>query len=307
MTAVLLALASAWALAVGTVLSHRAATHAAAGGAGGNGLLGLGRRLVQHPGFLAGQLAGVLGLVLHGAALATGLVVVVQPLLCTGLVMALLLGAALDRRHPDRPLPHRSQWIAAVLVVVGLGLFLVTAAPVAGAGHAVGAALPLSVAAFAALSTAVAVRVRSGRSRHAALTLGAAAGTGFGLMGVLLKVVTDLPAARWAGSWSLWALLGVGLTATALAQWSYGAGPLVRSQPVLTALEPVVALLLAGPVFAEGLAGGFAAHAGQLTGLALMLAGVAGVARETASSADRRTDEVTGGTSGVQAVVMSPH
>jgi drug/metabolite transporter (DMT)-like permease len=287
MTAVLLALASAWALAVGTVLAHRAATATApaAGRSGRDGLVRQAGRLVKHPGFLAAQLAGVVGLVLHGAALATGLVVVVQPLLCTGLVMALVLGAVLDRRHPDRPLPHRRQWIAAILVVLGLGLFLVTAAPAAGAGHAVTAALPLSVAAFAALSATVAVRVRRGRIRHAALALGAVAGTGLGLMGVLLKVVTVLPVVNWAGSWSSWALLGVGLVATAFAQWSYGAGPLVQSQPVLTALEPVVALALAGPVFAEGLAGGLVAHAGQLAGLALMVVGVVGVARHAAAVA----------------------
>jgi hypothetical protein len=312
MTAVLLSLASAWALAVGTVLAHRAATSAvtAPGGPGRAGPLRSAGRLLRHPGFLTGQLAGAVGLVLHAAALATGLVVVVQPLLCTGLVMALALGALVDRRHPGRPLPQRRQWTAAVLVVVGLGLFLTAAAPQAGAGHAVGAALPLSVAAFVGSSAAVATAVRQSRIRRPALALGAVAGLGLGLMGVLLKVVTLLPVSSWATSWSLYALLGVGGLATAFAQWSYGAGPLVQSQPVLTALEPVVAVALAGPVFAEGLAGGMRAHAGQLTGFALMVLGVVGVARAAAARSDPASEavadladltEVTGRTPTVQA------
>jgi drug/metabolite transporter (DMT)-like permease len=276
MTAVPLALASAWALAVGTVLAHRASSTAQTSG---GGVLRRAGRLVRRPAFLGAQIAGAVGLALHGAALATGPVVVVQPLLCTGLVMALLLGAALDRRHPHRPLPHRRQWIAAVLVVVGLALFLVTAAPTAGSGHATGPALPLAVAAFGAVAAAVATGVRRSRVPHAAAALGAVAGAGFGLTGVLLKVVVLLPATSWPTAWPSYALVGVGAVATAVAQWSYSSGPLVQSQPVLTALEPVVALVLAGPVFAEGVAGGPVAHAGELTGLLLLVAGVVEVAR----------------------------
>lgn len=50
-------------------------------------------------------------------------------------VMALVLAALIDRRHPGRPLPHRRQWTAPVLLVAGLALFLTTATPRAGAGR----------------------------------------------------------------------------------------------------------------------------------------------------------------------------
>lgn len=288
MTAALLALASAWALAVATVLGHRAATTTAGTAGDAPRRSALARqigRLLRHPAFLTAQLAGVLGFVLHAAALATGLVVVVQPLLCTGMVMALVLGAVLDRRHPGRPLPHRRQWLAAVLVVVGLGLFLITAAPVAGSGRAGGPALPLAITGFAVLSAMAAIGVVRGTIRSAALALGAMAGIAFGLMGVLMKVVATLPMSSWSTSWAAYALVVVALAGTALAQWSYSAGPLIQSQPALTALEPVVALGLAGPVFAERLAGGLAAHTGQLIGLTLMVIGVIGVARHGVAAA----------------------
>jgi hypothetical protein len=288
MTPVLLALASAGALAVATVLGHRAAATTADAAAREPRRRALPRsagRLLRHPAFLAAQVAGAVGFALHAAALASGLVVVVQPLLCTGLVMALALGAVLDRRHPGRPLPRPRQWLAAVLVVVGLALFLVTAAPTAGSGQAGGPALPLAVAGVTALSGVIALGVVRGWIRSAALALGAVAGIAFGLMGVLMKVVAGLPVADWPTSWATYALAGVGIGGTVLAQWSYGAGPLVQSQPALTALEPVVALALAGPVFSERLAAGAAAHTGQLAGIALMVVGVVEVARHTAVAA----------------------
>ena len=287
MTAVLLALASAWAFAVATVVGHRAATTTAdteAGNRGPRALLRRAGRLVRHPGFLAGQLAGGAGVASHAAALSHGLLVVVQPLMCTGMVMTLVLGALVDRRHPGRPLPHRRQWLAAVLVVAGLSLFLGTAAPTAHSAHATGRALPVALAAFAALTGVAVLWVRGGGTRHPAAVLGALSGLGFGLTGVLIKVVVTLPVGRWPTVWPLYALLAVSLVSTVLAQWSYSSGPLVQSQPVLTALEPVVALFLAGPVFGEGLARGLPAHTGQLAGLALMLGGVVAVVRHDAGT-----------------------
>ena len=287
MTAVVLALASAWAFAVATVVGHRAATNTAVAereNRGSRSVLLVVRRLLQQPGFLVGQLAGALGLVLHAAALSAGLLVVVQPLLCTGLVMALALGAVVDRRHPDRPLPHRRQWMAATLVVSGLFLFLVSAAPSAGAHPVSAPALLTAMATFAVVTGTVCVRVRRGRSRHPALLLGAATGMAFGLSGVLVKAVTTLPVASWPTAWPVYALAAVGLTGTALAQWAYGAGPLVQSQPAQSALEPVVALGMAGPVLGEALAGGALAHTGQVLGVGLMLAGVVGVARHAATA-----------------------
>lgn len=275
MTAALLALASALAYAVSTVVGHRAATTLSGPGSVWSRAAGL----LRHPGFLAGQLTGALGLGLHAAALAGGLVVVVQPVLCVGLVLALGLGATVDRHHPGRPLPTLRQWCAAGLVVVGLVVFLISAAPTAGTATAMSRALPAAVGTFLLVSGAVLVVVRSGRLHRPATALGACAGAAFGLTGVLLKTVTAMPVASWATSRSVYALLGVGLAGAAFAQWAYSAGPLVQSQPIASALEPVIAVALAGPVFAEGLAGGTAAHLAQVMGLAVLVAGVAGVAR----------------------------
>ena len=122
MTTVLLALAAAAAFAAATVAQHRGATDAAADPDGG-----LVRRLLRQRVWLAGHVMAVGGLLLHAAALHSGRLVVVQPLLSSGLVMALVFGVLVDRRHPDRPLPDRVQWAAAVALSLGLSLFLLAA------------------------------------------------------------------------------------------------------------------------------------------------------------------------------------
>jgi len=125
LTAVLLALAGACAFAVSTVVQHRTATDTAA--SGGRWLV----RLARRPAWLAGEAAGVVGVLLHAGALRSGPVVLVQPLLAGGLVLSLALGAWLDRGRPGRP--GRGAWFGALAVAVGLTVFLLTARPTAQA------------------------------------------------------------------------------------------------------------------------------------------------------------------------------
>src|SRR3954452_25081993 len=131
LTAVLLAVAGAGAFAVATVVEHRTATHAAAAGEGWWLV-----RLTPRPAWLASQACGGLGVLLHAAALRSGPVSLVQPVLATGLVFALGLGSWVDRRQPGRPRPGRVQWLAAVAVAVGLTAFLLSARPPAGSATA---------------------------------------------------------------------------------------------------------------------------------------------------------------------------
>ena len=133
--AVLLALLSACAFAVSTVVQHRAAT-AAGEDLPQGAVLRLVGKLVRNRAWIAGQGAALAGFLLHAAALKFGPVVVVQPLLSGGLVISLALGAVVDRRHADRVLPERGQWIAAGVVAVTLGLFVVSAMPRHGSSYA---------------------------------------------------------------------------------------------------------------------------------------------------------------------------
>jgi drug/metabolite transporter (DMT)-like permease len=281
MTAVLLALLSATSFAVSTVTQHRAATSCRVGPGRWHGLR-LAARLVRTPAWLAGQLAAVTGFILHGVSLRFGPVTLVQPLLSCGLVLTLALGALVDRRHKDRPLPHRRQWLAATVVVAGVALFVLTARPRHGAGLAEPVRLLLAVAATLTLIGLGWAWAARPERPHRALALGIAAGTGFGMTGTLLKHVVHEAPTSWRGLWPLLLMVLVGACSIVSAQSAYQAGHLIESLPPLTVLEPVVAAGLASFAFGEALAPGALAHAGQLLGLLLLAGGVIDLARRPA-------------------------
>jgi drug/metabolite transporter (DMT)-like permease len=300
MTVVLLALASALAFATATVVQHRAAASAPMDD-GRGALLGLAVRLIRNPAWLAAQLASVLGLALHALALRSGQVVVVQPLLSSGLVLALVLGALVDLRHPERPRPDRREWAAAAVVTAGLATFLVAARPAAGS-H-LGRPIPLLICVVGTLVVAGAAAVVSTRrtAGRRTLWLATSAGLGFGVTGLLLKDLMGQPLTRWPPGWTLPAFLVIGAVAILMSQWAFHSGPLVQSLPVMTVLEPLVVLLAAGPVFGERLASGPVAHAGQIAGAAALIGGVLLLSR----SAARRDMEHEAGTEGGTSVAVT--
>jgi hypothetical protein len=273
-TAVLLALTAALAFAVSTVVEHRAATEVSAGEADLR-VVRLVTRLLRHRAWLAAQGAGALGVGLHGAALRAGRLVVVQPLLSGGIVLALGIGALVDRRHADRRLPDGGQWAAAAVLTGGLTVFLLTARPAAGAGSAPVLATTGCALGWAVVAGAAGTWGRTPGRRHRAPVLGAAAGLGFGVAGLLLKELMGLPLPGWPAVCTVTEFCAVGLAATVLSQWAFQAGPLIASLPLMTVLEPAVAVLLSGPLFAEWLAPGLLARTGQLAGALAAAVGIA--------------------------------
>jgi hypothetical protein len=276
--AALLALVCAVLFATAAVVEHRVANSATVE-PGRSAALRLILRLVRSRAWLAGQLCSAVGFVVHGLALRAGPVVLVQPILSFGLVITLVMGAVVDRRHPDRPLPSRAQWASAAVVVLGLVLFLRTAHPRHGRGT--GAADVLMTGGLAVLLLGIAALAWNHNHRHAhrALALGVAAGCGFGMTGVLLKQVVHAAPTSWSAIWPVLLLLLCGATSILCAQSAYQAGALIESLPSLTVLEPVVAVVVASMAYGEGLHPGPWWHAGQVAGMVLLAAGVTGIAR----------------------------
>ncbi len=284
MTAVVLALLSALSFATSTVVQHRAATSAEVA-PGRGAAMRLAARLLRTPAWLGGQAAAAFGFLLHGAALRFGPVTLVQPLLSSGLVLTLALGALVDRRHPDRPLPGAREWLSALVVALGVLVFLVSAAP--HGGHRHGAAPVLLTAAgiaFAGLGAAFAWSRRP-RAPHRALALGLAAGFGFGVTGVLLKEVVRERPVGWSAIWPLLLMVAIGGCSIVAAQTAYQAGRLIESLPSLTVTEPVVAVTLAVLAFGERLRPGWA-HVGQVAGLLILALGVIDLARRAHTPLD---------------------
>ena len=110
------ALGSALCVAVSSVLQQRGASRAPRG----SGLhLGLIAHLVGRPMWLGGLLAGVGTVALQALALASGPLVLVQPLLVCALRFALPASVLLEKRRPSLV-----EWAWALLLVAGLALSL---------------------------------------------------------------------------------------------------------------------------------------------------------------------------------------
>lgn len=263
MSAVLLSLLAATCFAAATVLQHRAAS-------------GTGLRALVTPGWVLGLLLGGAGVLAHALALRTGGVVVVQPLLLTGVVVALPLGVLVEHRRPTR-----AEWSAALALAAGLAVALLSASPDAGASRASSAPLVLGggvTAVGCALLRLLADRLPA----HRAALLGAAGGTASGLAGVLLEQATG-PGPRTValGAFALAGTAGLVLTTQA-----YAAGPLASSLPALAAAEPAVAVLLGSRLFGEHLAGGLLPRAGQLAGCAVVLLAARALGRAAVQEGD---------------------
>ncbi len=269
MTAVVLALLAATCFAAATVLQHRAATDAGA------------LRSLATPGWLLGLLLGGAGVLAHALALRTGGVVVVQPLLLTGVVVALPLGLLVEHRSPTR-----GEWAAGAALAAGLAVALLSASPDAGTGTS--APTPLLVGALLASLGCAALRVLAETvPLHRAALLGAAGGVANGLAGVLLEQATG-PGPRLA---ALAGFVVAGVVGLVLVNEAYAAGPLASSLPALAAAEPAVAVVLGSRLFGEHLAAGLPARAGQVAGCAVVLL----AARALGQAAVREGDCVRAG------------
>src|SRR3954469_9583323 len=122
--AVMLALLSAVGYAVASVLQHHAARDEPDELALRPRLLW---RLLRRPQWLLGTAADIGAFGLQAVAIGLGSLVVVQPLLCTGLLFALPLSAAWQGRRLER-----RDWVAALALSVALAVFLVVGDPTDG-------------------------------------------------------------------------------------------------------------------------------------------------------------------------------
>ncbi len=241
------------ACAVAAAIVYGAATavqHAAAARTAGEGVRGL-TALLRDPRWLLSVGGDGLGLLLQVIALAFGPVVLIQPLLVLALPAALAVGWLLGG-----PRPRGADIGAVAAIVAALAVFFVLIGdPGTGTPVRVVPALIAAAACLTALSVAIAVR---GRSPLRAALLGAAAGAGFGLAGVLINALalevdnaglSGLGTAR--GITALAATLFVGAGAVAATQLSFQLGALGASFPANESVAPVAAVALGAALLHE--------------------------------------------------------
>jgi drug/metabolite transporter (DMT)-like permease len=245
--AVAVALASAFAYSVASVTQHREAGEVSTSEVGAPSLL---LKLAVRPWWLAGALADVFGVAFQTLALGWGSVVLVQPLLVTGVAMAVVLAAAVAHEWP-----HPRELVLALGCAAALGVLLVVLDEKGGRQH-VGfvhfAPYGATVIVLALLCVLTARRLPG----SSAGWLGAASGLMVGASSVLLKVCAGQLShgvVRLVTHWHVYGFAAFGAAALVLSQNAFQAGRMAPGIASLSVVEPIVAIAIAVPLLHEHL------------------------------------------------------
>lgn len=244
--AAVLALVAAFAFAATSVLQHLSAAAAPRGRPLSIRLLVALARNWRWQLSIALDIVGAAG---YAAAVHIGSLLLVQLVLISGLVFAVFLRAAVQRRWPGR-----AALLAAVGSSVGLALLIATLRPHGGVESVsfVTAAPALLAVTAAAVGCIVGSLPLSGAGR--AGLLAAAAGIALGASGFLLKIATTDLARYGIGvvlDWSAWGVAITGVVGTLLIANAYQSSELALPLTVLSLTEPLVASVLAVTVLQE--------------------------------------------------------
>ncbi|MGC9537917.1 DMT family transporter [Streptomyces sp. UG1] len=229
--------------------------------------------LMKVPRWLGGIGLMVVGMALGAMALGQGEISLVEPLLATNLLFALML----SRRQTKQPL-GRQGWIGLALLAGGVTAFIVAGQPTGGAatsdplrhwliiGVMIGAALLLT--AYAKRS-----RLSSGPA-----LLATAAGLLYGVQDALTRVTGQ----RFAEGgimevltgWQPYAVVALGLTGLILVQSAFETASLRMSLPALTAAQPLAGILCGVGFLGDRLRTDAGALAWESAGLAGIVVGI---------------------------------
>lgn len=233
--------------------------------------------LAHQPLWLASMGATLLGIGCQVVALRYAPLVLVQPLLVTGLLFAVVLGAALHRRRPDRVL-----LAGAGCCVLGLAAFLLAARPSSGGGHfAFAEVVPLAAGLALALALCLALARRfAGLPRSLALAL--ATGVLYGVTAGLIKVVArelDRGLTEPFQGWALYIVCLIGPIGFLLNQSAFQAGAIASpALAVITTTDPLVSIGIGLLWLGERINASITAVLVEILTLAVMASGIVALA-----------------------------
>lgn len=281
---VLIAVAGAFTLALGSALQERDAVRAPGRQVARAGFL---LHLLRQPRWLIGTGAAVLGACLHLIALSGAPLTIIQPIGVTGLLFAIVLSAVFNRQRV-----RVSQILAGIAVMVGLVGVLVafphgTDLPVMSTGTALWLA-----GGMVAVGLAVYLTAHWMPSGMRALMLAAAGGAALGTTSGLARVITANAAQdpMYVFSW-LTVLAGVtALFGALLLQNAYRTGHFAAAYATLLIADPVVGVGIGALLLGEGVPDTPAEQIGAVLFALLAFAGTVALARSR-----HRNPEADGG------------
>lgn len=228
-------------------------------------------RLLRSRRWMLGNVADAGGYAFQFLALREGALALVMPLFVTGLAFSILGNALFQRRRPNR-----KEWLGSAATVAGLGVFVGVAQPGPGNPHAGVLGWAVLFAVTGSL-TAIAIALARGTPRRRALMLSVATGILYGVTAAITEHagnVLDGGFVHALGTWSPYVLAVVSIAGLLVNQSAYQAGDLRWSLPLLTVLEPIVAILIGQFLFGEQISSAAGARVGAVIGLVTMVIGV---------------------------------
>ena len=246
MVTILFALGAAFSNALNMITQHIASTSDPGHSKGWQFV----RYLASNPLWLFGWVALAGSFIFQALALHNGQMSVVQPLLVTELVFALVL-----RRLWIRQQIRDITWWAAAVTCASLALFVAVAEPTGGHAQPTSSAwVGATIATGGAAAILTLVGMRGSPVRRAA-ALGAATAILWALVATFIKAMTDTltqfgPVGMFT-HWPVYALIVVSILAELLDQTALHVGPLSISQPCIVLVDPMVSIVLSVWIFDE--------------------------------------------------------
>jgi len=234
--------------------------------------------LIRQPLWLLGWAAAV--------ALHSGQLSIVQPLLVTELVFALLLRRFWIRQHIAK-----MAWTGAVITCGALTVFLTAAEPHGGHLQPDAGDWASALAVFGGAVAVFAVMAWWGSPVRRAALYATAASITWALMAAFIKATTNvLVASGPVGTlehWPVYALIGSAVIGSVLQQAALQVGPLSVSQPLIVVVDPAVAIALSVWIFDERFTVSVAQKTIAAVAFCVMALGVTVLSRTAPSDLER--------------------
>ena len=268
MSAALLALFSAFAFALGTVLQQRGTLETSAAEGDPRFLA----EIIRKPIWLLGGSLQVCGWVLQAAALERGSLALVQSICALSLVFALPLGVRLTGQQVGR-----RSIVGASITLLGIILFVVVGQPQDSSSQPSTAAWWSSTLIIVGLMVLLAWLAQRRRGPVAATLFATAAGLGFAFQAAVTKVfMTEIGDGLDAilSSWTTYALILSALAGFALQQSALKTGFLAPAMAASNASTLIMSVILGVTLFEETISNGQGRLSPAVIGLTLAILGV---------------------------------
>lgn len=225
--------------------------------------------LMKVPRWLGGIGLMVVGMALGAMALGQGEISLVEPLLATNLLFALML----SRRQTKQPL-GRQGWTGLALLAGGVTAFIVAGQPQGGTATDSPLRHWLIIGVMVGLALVLTTYAKRSRLSSGPALLATAAGLLYGVQDALTRVTGQRFAeggiTEVLTGWQPYAVIALGLTGLILVQSAFETASLRMSLPALTAAQPLAGIACGVGFLGDRLrtdAGALAWEAAGLTGI----------------------------------------